>query len=165
MGKLIFALVLAASCAAYAQSPNLGINRVYPAPPKPRAPETIQGVVHAAVPDRLSSMGRKVQEVQMGLVHSAEVAGRLRAVRAQTPLQKTELAANAEALLAQVYDQRRQLNFAQDSLASMAKQPLTQSERAQAESYMKAIATLKRQAQAVAGLAGEIVKHNAPTKR
>lgn len=162
MRKLIFALVVAASCAAHAQSPNLGINRVYPAAPKPRAPETIEGIVHAAVPDRLSSIGRKVQEVQVGLVHSAEVAGRLRTVRAQTPLQKAELAANAEALLAQVNDQRRSLNFTQDTLAGMARQPLSQSERTQTESYLKAITTLKRHAQSIAGLAGEIAKHNAP---
>ena len=161
MGKLIFAVVLLASVAAYAQSPNLGINRVYPAPPKPRAPETAAAAAQAAVPDRLSSIGRKLQEVQHGLLRSAEIAGRLRSVKASTPLQKSELAANGQALMAEITDHQRSLTFVQDSIAGVARQPLNQSERAQAESYLKNIAVLKRHAQAVAGVTQDVIRQNA----
>jgi len=160
VGKLILALLLTATCAAHAQSPNLGMNKITPGPPKPRAPETIEAVVQNAVPDRLVSIGNKLKETQLGLMRSAELLGRLQAVRADSPMQKADLAANAQALMAQINEQRRTLNFAQDSVVGVARQSLSQSQRAQAESYLKSITVLKGNAQTLAGITSDIVRRN-----
>ena len=160
MAKLVFMLLLALGFAAHAQSPNLNINKVNPRPPQPRAPETAAAAAQAVAPDRLASIGKKLQEVQASLVHSAELLGRLRTVRAQTPGQKEDLAMNGQALTAQVNESRRSLNFVQDSLVGIARQPLTQSEKVLAESHLKTVAGLKQNAQTIAGLAQEIVRQN-----
>jgi len=160
MGKLVLMLLLAVGFAAHAQSPNLNINKVTPGPPKPRAPESVAAAVHAAAPDRLASIGKKLQEIQGSLLSSAEMVGRLRAVRPRTPGEKADLAQNGQALMARVYEDRRSLNFAQDSVVGLARQPLSQSEKVQAESHLKSIAGLKQNAQSIAGLAQEVVRQN-----
>src|SRR5688500_8205578 len=156
MGKLVLMLLLAVGFAAHAQSPNLNINKVTPGPPKPRAPESVAAAVHAAAPDRLASIGKKLQEIQGSLLSSAEMVGRRRAVRPRTPVEKADLAQNGQALMARVYEDRRSLNFAQDSIVGLARQPLSQSEKVQAESHLKSIAGLKQNAQSIAGLAQEL---------
>jgi hypothetical protein len=160
MGKLVLMLLLAVGFAAHAQSPNLNINKITPGPPKPRAPESVAAAVHAAAPDRLASIGKKLQEIQGSLLSSAEMVGRLRAVRPRTPGEKADLAQNGQALMARVYEDRRSLNFAQDSIVGLARQPLSQSEKVQAESHLKSIAGLKQNAQSIAGLAQEVVRQN-----
>jgi hypothetical protein len=161
MPKLVFILLFAFAFAAHAQSPNLNINKVNPRPPQPRAPETAAAAAQAVAPNRLASVGKKLHEVQGSLLASAEMVGRLRAVRAHTPGDKADLAQNGQALLARVNEDRRSLNFVQDSVVGMARLPLSQSEKVQAESYLKAIAGLKQNSQAIAGLAQEIVRQNA----
>jgi hypothetical protein len=160
MGKLVLMLLLAVGFAAHAQSPNLNINKVTPGPPKPRAPESVAAAVQAAAPDRLASIGKKLQEIQGSLLSSAEMVGRLRAVRPRTPGEKADLAQNGQALMGRINEDRRSLNFVQDSVIGMARQPLSQSEKVQAESHLKSITGLKQNAQTLAGLAQEVVRQN-----
>jgi len=160
MGKLLLILLLVVGFAAHAQSPNLNINKVNPGPPKPRAPESVAAAVQAAAPDRLASISKKLQEVQGSLLTSAEMVGRLRAVRPRTPGEKADLAQNGQALMARVNEDRRSLNFAQDSVIGIARQPISQSEKVQAESHLRSIAGLKQNALAITGLAQEVVRQN-----